>query len=80
MIKSIHLPDLLADKGLFAWSACFLYLSSDVNVSEEVDWSTHHVLSQWWFADRNMWVDGWFSAIKTRKIFYIFTYLPPIVV
>jgi len=37
--------DLFADEGLFAWTASFLDLGSDVHVSEEVDWTTDHVLS-----------------------------------
>lgn len=37
--------DLFADKSLFAWTASFLDLGTDVYVSEEVDWTTDHVLS-----------------------------------
>jgi len=37
--------DLFADEGLFTWTTSFLDLGSNVHVSEEVDWTTDHVLS-----------------------------------
>ena len=57
-----HSPDLFAKKLLFARTTSFLHLSSDVHVSEEIDWSTHHMLAKRWFTDGNMRVDCWLSV------------------
>jgi len=43
-----------------------LNLSSDVNIFEEVDWTTNHVLFQRRLANRDMWVDSRLSEMKSH--------------
>lgn len=49
-------PNLFADQSRLARSTCLLYLSSNVDIFEEVDWSAHHVFFQRRFANRYVWV------------------------
>lgn len=57
---------MLTDKSFFARSASLLNLSSDVNIFEEVDWTTNHVLFQRRLANRDMWVDSRLSEMKSH--------------
>lgn len=50
--------NLLTDQSRLAWPARLLKLSSNVDIFEEVDWTTHHIFFQRRFANRYMWIDS----------------------
>lgn len=52
-----HIPDLFTHQPFFAWTTGPLYLSSDVDIFEKIDWSTYHVFFQRRFADGYVRID-----------------------